>query len=71
MVRKRLLADAQLARTDANVRGLGSAIEDVGEDERAAGVILQTVEKKAHDEFLPAIVKRRKRYQVELPRRVE
>ena len=31
MVRKHRLADAQLARKDANVRGLKSAIEGVGE----------------------------------------
>lgn len=57
MVRKGLLADANLAEADPNVRGIRSAVEGVGNDDRVYPVILQTVGEKVYDGFLLAIVK--------------
>ena len=57
MVRKGLLADVQLAKTDPNVRGIRTAVEGVGKDERVDACILQTVGEKNYDGFLMAVVK--------------
>ncbi|KAL9637030.1 MAG: hypothetical protein Q9164_002451 [Protoblastenia rupestris] len=57
MVRKGLLADAELAKTDPDVRGIRTATEGVGKDARVNAVILQTVGEKNYDGFLLAIVK--------------
>lgn len=57
MVRKGLLADEQLAKTDASVRGIRTAVEGIGKDTRVDAVILQTVGEKNYDGFLMAIVK--------------
>ena len=57
MVRKGLLADRELAKTDPNVRGIRKAVEGVGKDDRVDAVILQTVGEKNYDGFLLAVVK--------------
>ena len=57
MIRKGLLADAELAKTDIRVQGIRTAVEGVGKDESVDAVILQTVGEKNYDGFLMAIVK--------------
>ncbi|KAL8928051.1 MAG: hypothetical protein Q9172_001106 [Xanthocarpia lactea] len=57
MVRKGLLADEQLAKTDQNVRGVRNAVEGIGKDTRVDAVLLQTVGVKNYDGFLMALVK--------------
>ncbi|KAL9124708.1 MAG: hypothetical protein Q9217_005992, partial [Psora testacea] len=57
MVRKGLLADAELEETDSIVKGIRTATRGIGKDERVDAVILQTVGEKNYDGFLLAIVK--------------
>lgn len=57
IVRKGLLANAELAKTDPIVQGIRRAVEGVGKDERVDAVVLQTVGEKNYDGFLMAVVK--------------
>lgn len=57
MVRKGLLAAEDLVATDINIAGIRKAVENIGNDERVDGVLLQTVSEKNYDGFLLAIVK--------------
>lgn len=57
MVRKGLLADAELAKTNAIVAGIRRAVEGIGKDERVEACVLQTVGEKNYDGFLLAVVK--------------
>lgn len=57
MVRKGLLAAEDLVATDVNVAGIRKAVENIGNDKRVDGVLLQTVSEKNYDGFLLAVVK--------------
>ena len=57
VIRKGLLADEEMAKTDGRVRGVRTAIEGIGKDDSVDAVVLQTVDVKNYDGFLMAIVK--------------
>lgn len=57
VVRKGLLADAELAKRDLTVAGIRRVVEEVGKDQRVDAVVLQTVGEKNYDGFLMAVVK--------------
>lgn len=57
VVRKGLLADAELAKREPIVEGIRKVVKEVGKDERVDAVVLQTVGEKNYDGFLMAVVK--------------
>lgn len=57
VVRKGLLADADLAKREPIVAGIRRVVEEVGKDSRVDAVVLQTVGEKNYDGFLMAVVK--------------
>ena len=57
VVRKGLLADAELAKQEPIVAGIRRVVEEVGKDLRVDAVVLQTVGEKNYDGFLMAVVK--------------
>ncbi|KAL8842041.1 MAG: hypothetical protein Q9176_002979 [Flavoplaca citrina] len=57
VIRKGLLADKEMAKTDGRVKGVRTAIEGIGKDDSVDAVVLQTVDVKNYDGFLMAIIK--------------
>ncbi|KAL8884696.1 MAG: hypothetical protein Q9215_007317 [Flavoplaca cf. flavocitrina] len=57
VIRKGLLANEEIAKTDGRVRGVRTAIEGIGKDDSVDAVVLQTVDVKNYDGFLMAIIK--------------
>lgn len=57
VVRKGLVAAEDLVATDIDIAGIRKAVENIGNDERVDGVLLQTVSEKNYDGFLLAVVK--------------
>ncbi|EKG12999.1 O-methyltransferase family 3 [Macrophomina phaseolina MS6] len=57
VVRQGSLADPEFARTNSRTAGCRLLVENVGKDERADAVVMQTVGEKSYDGFLVAVVR--------------
>lgn len=57
VVRRGMVADAELAKTDSRVRGSRRVIEEAGKDGRIDATLLQMVGEKNYDGFLICCVK--------------
>lgn len=57
VVRQGSLADAEFAKTNSRTAGSRLLVENVGKDDRADAVVMQTVGEKSYDGFLMAVVR--------------